>query len=264
MSSLTHPRGRLPARVYWVRRGLVLLVALVLIWALVSLLGGTGSDPSKPDKAAVVAAKPSEAPLQGPVAVKTLAPRAGTQTQTPAPRSLAAPDGECAPSEVGVTPVLSKVFAGKPVTIQLRLTSTRAACTFKASSESLVVRISSGKDAVWSSQHCPKAIAVSDVVVRSSQPTDVPVTWSGQRSDDQGCKVSNPWAKPGFYHVVAAALGSEPTDVQFELQTPPRPVITRTVTPKPEPKTKAKSKSSSTVSPTPSPSGAVEPDQTSR
>ena len=44
--------------------------------------------------------------------------------------------------------------------------------------------------------------------------------------------------------------------MQFELQRPPRPVITKTVTPKPKPK---KKKSASAK-----PSGAVEPDQTRR
>ena len=40
--------------------------------------------------------------------------------------------------------------------------------------------------------------------------------WSGRRSDEE-CTGLPDWALPGFYHVYAAALGSTPTDVQFEV-----------------------------------------------
>lgn len=262
MSSVTHPKGRLPARVYWFRRGLVLFVVLGLIVVIAQLLGGNGADPKTApaaDKAAPAAARPSAsaAPI-GPVAVPTLAPKKGAATV--APRSLAAPDGPCLPSEVGVTPVIGKVFAGRAVSIALQLTSTRPACTFEVSAKTLAVRISSGKDAVWSSQQCPQVIPESSVIARSSTPAVVQIRWNGQRSDED-CKISNPWARPGFYHVAAAALGSEPTDVQFELQSPPRPVITRTAKPKPD---KRKAAAKSTTAAKPEPSGAVEPDSTTR
>lgn len=258
MSSVRHPRGRLPVRVYWFRRGMVLALAFGLVFGLAQLLGSLGSDGAPAAEKAVNVssdqADSTEPPIQGPVPVQTTAPRKTKgKAKKPAP-VLASPDGECQPSEVGVSPLVKKAFAGGKVTLAMRLASTRAACTFTVSPESLVVRISSGKDAIWSSQQCPKAIAKREVIVRSSTPVTVPVVWSGQRSDDTGCSVSMAWARPGFYHVKAAALGSEPTDVQFELQTPPRPVITRTVTPKPKLKKK----------PSHSPSGAVEPDQTRR
>ncbi len=269
MSSVTHPKGRLPARVYWFRRGLVLFVALALIVVIAQLLGGNGADPqaaARADKAAPAAARASASATPiGPVAVPTVAPKKGAATA--APRSLAAPDGPCLPSDVGVTPVITKAFAGRPVSIVLQLTSTRPACTFAVSAQTLAVRISSGKDAIWSSQQCPKAIRESSVIARSSAPAVVQVRWNGQRSDEN-CTISNPWARPGFYHVAAAALGSEPTDAQFELQSPPRPVITRTAKPKPvkrKPAAKPTTTTSkSTQAATPKPSGAVEPDATTR
>lgn len=244
---------------------MVLAIALGLVFGLAQLFGGTGDDgPGTAEKAVTASGsttEPTEAPTLGPVAPPSVPVTTGKQgkqgkkakpQKTPAP-VLAAPDGACLASEVGVSPLVEKAFAGRRVTLAMRLTSTRAACTFEISPQTLVVRISSGKDRVWSSQHCPKAIAKREVIVRSSTPTTVNIAWSGQRSDDTGCSVSQPWARPGFYHVTAAALGSEPTDVQFELQSPPRPVVTKTITPKPKKK-----------SPSPSPSGAVEPDQTRR
>lgn len=258
MSSVSHPKGRLPARVYWFRRAIVLAVPLLMIFGLAQLFGGNGSDGPAAEKAATAAsAQKAAPPTYGPVAVPTTAAKKKGAKKAARP-VLAAPDGECLPSEVAVSPLVQKAFAGREVTLAMRLTSTRAACTFEVSADSLVVRLSSGKDAIWSSQHCPKAIPKREVIVRSSTPVTVPVTWSGQRSDDTDCSASNPWARPGFYHVVAAALGSEPTDVQFELQTPPRPVVTKTIQPKP------KKKASATAKPSHSPSGAVEPDQTRR
>ena len=257
MSSVTHPKGRLPARVYWFRRAMVLLVAFGLVFLLAQLLGGNGSDPATKavDKAAPAAKKTAAPPAQvGPVAVET------TAAKKKAPVVLASPDGACEAREVAVAPSVRKAYAGRKSWIKLNFTSTRAACTFDVSPTTLVVRISSGSDSIWTSQQCKAAIPRKKIVVRSSTPTSVWMAWGGQRSDED-CSVSAPFARAGFYHVTAAALGSEPGDVQFELQNPPRAVITKTAKPKP---TKTKKKQSQSAKPTHTPSGAVEPDQTSR
>jgi len=65
---------------------------------------------------------------------------------------------------------------------------------------------------------------------RSAEPTTVTVSWSGRRSDED-CSRSTAWALPGYYHVVAAVIGSEPNDAQFRLGSPPRPVVTKTAKP---------------------------------
>jgi hypothetical protein len=72
-----------------------------------------------------------------------------------------------------------------------------------------------------------------DVVVRSAKPAVVPVTWNGRRITDGTCGATNAWARPGYYHALAAVIGSEPTDAQFALSLPPRPVVTKTAHPKP-------------------------------
>jgi hypothetical protein len=99
----------------------------------------------------------------------------------------------------------------------------------------VVVKIVSGSDRIWSSQDCGRAIKPEEVVVRSARPTTVAITWNGRRSDD-GCPGGTGWAMPGWYHAVTAAIGSEPSDTQFQLTLPNRPVITRTASPKPQKK----------------------------
>ncbi|MBO9522506.1 MAG: hypothetical protein J7518_13285 [Nocardioidaceae bacterium] len=256
MSTVTRPRGRHPASVYWARRIMVVLTALALVYLGARALGGgsgngsgNGSAGGSGDQAEVVAGKASGSPTSttsqaprpiGPVAVATaggVVTRApsGTPTGTAPPVVLAAPTGPCSLDEISVTPTIATAPAGRPVPLTLQLTGMRPACTFVVSSRTLAAKVISGKDRIWTSQQCPRSIRQQSVVVRSAAPTTVTVSWSGRRSDP-GCTRSTSWALPGYYHVTAAVIGSEPGDAQFRLTSPPRPVVTKTVTPKPKPK----------------------------
>ena len=251
MKSLASPRGPLPARIYWVRRTLVLALALVMVFGVARLL--EGGDPSG-DTAQVVGADAAPS-SRAPVSTADARPRirgAGTTQATPradgdgtkrrdgkgrqarkTPTPLAQPTGPCRGDDVVVKPkVLDTAHAGKLVHLRLKLTTKEsAACTWTVSSESVVVKITSGEDRIWSSQDCPTAVPNADVVVRQDVPAKVEMGWRGQRSDST-CSRQPAWALPGFYHVEAAAYGAEPTDVQFELVPPVAP--TRTARPKPD------------------------------
>ena len=80
------------------------------------------------------------------------------------------------------------------------------------------------------------------------QAVDAPLglIWNARRSDED-CSDLTDWAGLGYYHVEAAALGGEPTSIQFELVRPASSVITKTITPKPEPTTTGKKKNKSAV-----------------
>jgi len=130
----------------------------------------------------------------------------------------------------------STAFAGSDVAITLNLTTLESpACTWEVSPDSVVVKLTSGSDRIWSTQDCPAAIEAQSVIVRKDAVTKVDVTWSGQRSDDD-CTRTTLWAQPGYYFATAAALGAEPAEQQFELLTPLRPTITPTPTAKPDKK----------------------------
>lgn len=232
MGSVTHQRRRLPRRVYWVRRGIVLLVAFLLVFGIGKLLGGTGEDePGSAIKANTSSAGEQQA-SNGSVTIGPVAPSKKLRAKAKAP--LLPPSGDCLDDEVSVLPSVPRAWAGTPTVIRLQLQGTQPACTFDVSPASMVVKIVSGKDRIWSSQECPKAIPTTQVVVRSGQPVEVPVIWSGRRSDEQ-CTNEPDWAYTGFYHVYAAAFGSTPTDVQFEVTRAP----TRTVTRAPKPQVSA-------------------------
>jgi len=249
MGSVRHQRGRLPRRVYWVRRSIVLGIALLLVFGITRLIGTTGAD----DPGSSIEASTTSARQQTPSASVTLGPVAPSKKlrlKSDAP--LAPPSGECRDDEVSVVPTVPRAWAGGPIVIRLQLTGTQPACTFDVSPESLVVKIASGEDRIWSSQDCPTTIKKIQVVVRSAEPVEVPVTWNGRRSDEQ-CTPGLGWALPGFYHVFSAALGSAPTDVQFEVTRAPVARKTKTATPKPSTKVTPRAKSTPRAKPSPSP-----------
>ena len=237
MPTTVRPRGPLPARVYWTRRIVVLGVPLVLVVVLARVLGGSSDGKDDPGAKATQAGATVEQTAQGP----TAGPTAGTATgrkgkkrnrETAPPEPvLAEPSGPCPEADIVATPAITSAVGGAdiPITINVRTVVTEA-CTWQASPQTMTVTITSGSDHIWSSRECPASIPVQDVVVRRGVDTPVVVTWSAKRSDEE-CSRWTDWAKLGFYHVEAAALGGDGTDVQFELVAPQPGVVTQTVQP---------------------------------
>ncbi|MDT0183543.1 hypothetical protein Q9S36_25470 [Microbacterium sp. ARD31] len=240
MATSVRPRGPLPARVYWTRRLVVLGVPLLLVVVLARLLGGSSDAQDGKDgtaRQAGAAVETSPAPTAGPTidpgatGAKGKKGRKNQETAPPEP-VLAEPSGPCADSDIVATPVITSAAGGAdvPITINLR-TVTAEACTWQTSPETMTVTITSGSDFIWSSRECPAAIPVQDVVVRQAVDTPVVVTWKDAKRSDETCSGRTEWARLGFYHVEAAALGGEGTDVQFELVAPQPGVITQTADP---------------------------------
>ncbi|MET3961428.1 hypothetical protein ABIE44_001362 [Marmoricola sp. OAE513] len=233
MTSSTRTAGRLPARVYWFRRALVLGTALALVFAFARLLGAGGGseDPAAKARTSSARSTPTAAAPQpafiGPLPGKALPTSAGGG----APVAEVQPDGPCDANDVTVTPVAGTAPAGRAVPLTLQLTGIRPACTFKVTPKTVVAKVSTAKGKVWSSQDCPASVSRSSVVVRSAAATTIQLTWNG-RGSDSSCSPSTDWAPPGTYEVVAAAVGSEPSEADVKLTTPPRPVVVKTKKPK--------------------------------
>lgn len=251
MSALT--RGPLPARVYWRRRLLLVVLAVGLVLGTTRLLtlGSDGADRSdaEPPDAAQVAAEPTgsesadpgvgpeaDAREQGAKQKRTKQKQEQKREKRTRKRDrgpvLAEPDGACSDRDVAVTPTVADPEGGSAVTFTLELRAiTSPACTWQVSPATLTMRLTSGKDQIWSSQQCPRAIPREEVVVRNNVSTEVEVTWSGRRSDDE-CSRLTEWALPGWYYVDVAALAGEPSNLHFELEKPEPEVVTETVGPK--------------------------------
>lgn len=233
MTALT--RGPLPARVYWTRRVMVIGTALLLVFGIGRVLvgGSDGSSTEGTPTAVQAAADPTSDLSALPMDTETrkTKPKEKKTRTTKAP-VLASPEGPCADTDIAVTPSVRRSVAGESVFFVLELrTVSAAACTWRVDPDSLTVKVTSGDDDIWSSRECPRSIPTRNVVVRNAVSTKVGVRWSGRRSD-RDCTRLTEWALPGWYHVDAAALAGEPSDVQFRLEAPERPVITQS--PKPD------------------------------
>lgn len=259
-------RGPLPARVYWTRRLMVLGTAVLLVVAIGRLLGNGSDGSSDPDdRAAQVAAEssPSETEYADPTTSPT-PKKKRTRTPDPTP-TLAVPVGECDGTDIAVTPLVKEAVAGRDVTIVLQLRTIESpACTWSVGSGAMTLDITSGDDRIWTSRECPASIPREPVVVRQAVTSKIEVVWNSKRSDEETCTKLTDWAYPGWYHVTAAALGGEPSDVQFQLVTPTAETITRTAKPTQSPSGSPSGKPAQKPSGRPvvsqSPSGAVEPD----
>jgi len=213
----------------------VLGVALALVFGIAQLLGAGGGPGS--ERVRSVAGDPiARSSMSEPVSTADARP---TSDHGPAerrkkrtPKPLAEPSGACERSDIVASPeVVGTAYAGSLVRFRVRLTTEEMpACTWTVSSTSLVVKLISGTDRIWSSQDCPSAVPTRQVVVRKKLAAKVHVTWRGQRSDAE-CSRAPEWAQPGWYHVAAAAFGAEPTDEQFQLVPP----VAETITAKPKP-----------------------------
>jgi hypothetical protein len=231
-SPLTRPRGRLPKRVYWVRRVLVLGVATLLVLGITRLLSGGGGD-TDPGAATIVRSEPSDTATS---ATTAASPTTGTTPGATATnrKGLARPDGPCDPADVLVTPTVDDAHVARPVRIVLHLTSIESpACTFDVSSESVIVRLLAPKrsEPLWTTQQCGDAVPERTVVARQTKPGRVWVEWNGRHSDSE-CSNLTDWVFPNTYTAEAIAVGStRATSSEFVLGLPVRPTVTRT--PKP-------------------------------
>lgn len=227
--------------VYWRRRLFVVGVLLALVLIVVNVVGG-GSDPQGGVRAATAGSEESlpaapESPgtsgttSAGPTTGKRGRNGAGIGPMVVLPTApvLAEPEGECADSDVNVTPTVKRAVAGRTAVIVLELrTLTNPACTWQVTPESLAVRVSVGDDVVWASWECPAALPVLPVVVRSAVTSTYELRWNTRRSD-KGCPQLTEYAQPGDYRVTAGSFGGEPEYVIFDLAAPSAPE------PEPEP-----------------------------
>lgn len=220
MSPLLRPVGPLPASVYWVRRALALALIGLATWLLISVLpfGKTGSGDAAPP------AKNPQAAPDRPLTTATTWPRPSAATSAkpsakPQPKPTAKPKPKPKPKPTG-TPTCpdsvvsiaadaktSKSAAGKPVLIEVELENTASvACRVTVSAKSLEVTVTSGKDRIWTTEHCTAAINPGPFTLQPGKVRTLGVVWMGERSK-KGCPAGQEKSLPGFYAVDASFNG---------------------------------------------------------
>lgn len=223
MSALLHPVGSQPARVYWRRR----LVALLLAGALLALglvavnaaLGRGAAEAAGPDAAG--------ATVEGDAAAGT---DDGTTTDEAASDGAAADgaaddgaaaDGPvaCGPEQItlALTADARSYAAGVTPVFTVTITNVSAAsCTIDAGEAKRQVLVTSGADRIWASTDCPAEPAERLLLLPAGAQDSVAVTWARVRSAE-GCGDGLPEPRPGTYTAVASVAGVSSTAAVFEL-----------------------------------------------
>lgn len=219
------------------RRTLVLVVALVLVFAIARVLSSFGG---ADDNAGAATVAQTNTAVPEHVPGLTLVPKGGAAASAP----LSQPTGTCDDTDVAVSPDVDTLAGGggHPLTMLVSSTSGET-CSWRVSPRSLAVKITSDGERIWSSQDCPGVIASDTVVVRppDEKKTKVKVAWGGHRSVPN-CVGGQPYAGLGAYRVEAASVGGEPSQVEFSIVAPPRPRVTETASPTATPTGKASGK----------------------
>lgn len=205
---------RLPARVYWVRRAVVIGVPVLLIALVVGLAHpwvgraadraaarSSASAPSTTTAAPTTAAPPAAAP-------------AATTPPAPAPtptQSLRGGVGDCQASQLalGVTPDAVDVAAGVSPTFTVTIKNTGTApCLVDAGDAYRELLVTSGADRVWSSKDCVAANASRrTLLLAAGQADTTQVPWNRVRSA-AGCPGGQPRPGTGTYQATVNLAGA--------------------------------------------------------
>lgn len=198
MSTVLRPVGPRPARVYWVRRLVVLvgvLLVLLGVWTLAGALRGGAEEPA--------------------------APVAGAGETEPADDAAPADGrpGPCAAADLAatlVTPV--RAYAeGESPTFTFAVTNSGVACTVDVGSGNLVVTVTSGEDRIWSSADCREAPPAQVLLLDQGAQHQETVEWARTRTDE-ACTADLPAPRPGTYQAVAVFQGAQTAAAVFELR----------------------------------------------
>lgn len=216
MTGVVHPVGPEEPVVYWRRRLMLGLAALVTLIVLIRTF--TGGDDT-------VQAAASAAPTEGAV-VATPIPSVVAASPTPSilqptaqPAVPAVAEGECSDADTSVRVEVDRetTVVGEGVHINMIVKNISAkTCKRDVGSGANEVTVISGPALIWSTDHCNPNTDKDLVELAPGQEWNVKVVWIGKQTST-GCKVTN-MADPGAYwaHGRNSSLNSD--GVKFVVQ----------------------------------------------
>ena len=220
MTGVVHPVGPEEPQVYWRRRALLAVAALVTLFVLVRSLSG-GADPvsaaasSAPSTEAVAV---SPEPSSEPSAVDA-SPTTEALQPTSEPTVPTVAEGECSDADTSIRVVVDRktTSVGEGVHINMIVKNiSKETCKRDVGSGANEVTVISGPALIWSTDHCNPNTDKNLVELAPGQEWNVKVVWIGKQTA-KGCKVRN-MAEPGAYwaHGRNASLNSD--GVRFVVQ----------------------------------------------
>lgn len=217
MGALLNPVGPESVRTYWIRRGVVALVAVLLLWGLIAMFS---PKPNTPAAAPALTPTPTvsvslsvSAPPVSPTATSS-APASVTPT---ASATTPAGPAACDPGIIqSVIAGFRSVTVGTKQVFSLTLTNNSPlTCLLDLSPNSYVVKVSSGADRIWTTADCPKAVPTKAVTLQPGDKAEFSLSWNLKRSQPT-CKSAKTALGPGTY--VASATYAETAVGRFVMQ----------------------------------------------
>ena len=220
MTGVVHPVGPEEPQVYWRRRLMLGLAALVtLIVIIQSITGGKEPVPvvasgAPSSEAVVTSPEPSSTP-----SVVLASPTTPVLQPTAQPTVPVVADGECSDADTSIRVEVDRetTAVGEGVHIKMIVKNISAvSCKRDVGSGANEVTVISGPALIWSTDHCNPSTDKDLVELAPGQEWSVNVVWIGKQTA-KGCKVRN-MAEPGAYwaHGRNASLNSD--GVRFVVQ----------------------------------------------
>ncbi|MDQ1695201.1 MAG: hypothetical protein QOJ03_554 [Frankiaceae bacterium] len=191
---MLHPVGPEPPRVYWLRRGALLVLLAVVIVGIAQACGGGGGSGGTPRSQPTPTGGLSTTPTSSPVsrcARTDLVVDASTDAST---------------YPAGALPHLSAIVRN----------AGSAACRFVTAPRARTWRILSGADQVWSSADCTLSGVVAHQRLKPGKTIAYGLVWDRHRSA-AGCPSPTQVAGPGTYRLYVTVNGVRAATVVFHL-----------------------------------------------
>lgn len=181
MSTIKHPVGPQPSKVYWRRRLVVLLglLAVIVVVVLIIVRPGASAGAAKPD----AAGSSSSASSSGETPT--------TDGSTPTAGSTD-PNATCAPESItveAVTDATDYAQEQQPA-LSLVVTNTGAAeCSLNLGTAAQVFTVKSGEDVYWTSTDCQTDATDAVIPLKPGEPlkSAAPIMWDRTRSAPDTC-----------------------------------------------------------------------------
>lgn len=195
------PVGPEPASTYWVRRAVLAIAVVVVLWGLIALLTGGGDDTLDSGDTQAATASPSPEPTDEP-ADEAADEASESPSASPSP-TASAEVASCSDADLELTAEADKeayALTEKPtLVLTVRNTSDRPCRRDLGQGVSELI-VTSGRDRIWSSDDCSPGGPPNPVVLAPDDADVQRLTWEATRSRP-GCQGERTPVEPGTYVV---------------------------------------------------------------
>ena len=209
MTGIVNPVGPEEPQVYWRRRVMLAVVALITLVIIVRSLTGGGDTAAAVATSTPAATQPAATPAPS---LEVASPTPETIQPTADPTVPPVGEGECSDADTSIRVLVDRetTAVGEGVHIKMIVKNiSDKTCKRDVGSGANEVTVISGPALIWSTDHCNASTDKNLVELTPGQEWSVKVVWIGKQTA-KGCKVRN-MAEPGAYwaHGRNASLNSD-------------------------------------------------------